>query len=95
MYEKKIRRKIRLRNRFLLFRRNNQNRLLNRLNSQEGLPERISEKLFCESVSHLTNGKGILQLNIPEMENFIIKLHLEPIIVRPYEKYENVENNPS
>jgi len=80
MCERKIRRKIRLRN---------------RLNSQEELPERISEKLFCESVNHLTNGKGILLLNISEMENFIIKLHLEPIIVRHYEEYDNVENDPS
>jgi len=95
MCERKIRRKIRLRNRLLFFRRNNQKRLINRLNSRKELPERISEKLFCESVSHLTNGKGILQLNICEMENFIIKLHLEPIIVRQYEEYDNVENDPS
>jgi len=95
MCEKKIRRKIRLRNRLLLFRRNNQNKQPHNHNSLDVFPGRISEKLLNDSVCQLTNGKNVLHLSINEMENFIIKLHLEPIIVRPYEEYNNVENDPS
>ena len=101
MCEKKIRRKILLRNRVQLFRRNGQKRqsqidsFPQSLNRLEKAPERISEKLLNDSVCQFTNGKGILHLNIREMESFIIKLHMEPIIVRHYEEYDNIENDHS
>ncbi len=77
MCERKIKRKTRLRNRLLLFRRNKHKRLLNRLNHQEEFPGRISEKLLNDSVCQFTNGKGLLQMNIREMENLIVLLHEE------------------
>ncbi len=40
-------------------------------------PERISKKLINDAVSGFANENDILQLDIREMENFIIKLHSE------------------
>ncbi len=77
MCERKVMRKIRLRNRLLLFRRHNNKRLLHRHNDPEEFPERISEKMLNDSVCQFTNGKGVLQLNIREFENLIVQLHDE------------------
>ncbi len=77
MCERKIRRKNRLRSRLLLFRRNRQRRLLQPEIFLDNPPERISKKLINDAVSGFTNGNDILQLDIREMEVFILKLHSE------------------
>lgn len=83
MCERKTRRKIRLRSRLHLFRRNNQQRQSQILNclqipdSVEIFSGRISEKLLNDSVCEFTNGKGIFELNVSEMETLIVLLHKE------------------
>ncbi|MHC1691393.1 MAG: hypothetical protein AB9833_11260 [Bacteroidales bacterium] len=99
MCERKIKRKTRLRNRLLLFRRNKHKRLLNRLNRQEEFPGRISEKLLNDSVCQFTNGKGVLQMNIREMENLIVLLHEECDTINKDQRenifLERIEGNES
>ena len=81
MCERKIKRKIRLRSRLHLFRRNNQKRqsqihnCLEIRDSEEIFSGRISEKLLNDSVCEFTNGKGIFELDVQEMENLIVLLH--------------------
>ena len=81
MCERKIRRKIRLRSRLHLFRRNNQQRqsqihnCLEIPDSEEIFSGKISEKLLNDSVCEFTNGKGVFQLDVQEMENLIVLLH--------------------
>lgn len=83
MCERKIKRKIRLRNRLQLFRRNNQQRQLQThncfeiLDSEEIFSGRISEKLLNDSVCEFTNSKGIFELSLSEMETLIVRLHVE------------------
>ena len=83
MCERKIKRKIRLRSRLHLFRRNNQHRQSQIHNCLE-IPDieeifsgRISEKLLNDSVCEFTNGKGIFELSVSEMETLIVRLHEE------------------
>ncbi|EKD32438.1 MAG: hypothetical protein ACD_77C00103G0049 [uncultured bacterium] len=83
MCERKIKRKIRLRSRLHLFRRNNQQRqsqihnCLEIRDSEEIFSGKISEKLLNDSVCEFTNGKGVFELNVSEMETLIIRLHEE------------------
>ena len=105
MCERKIKRKTRLRNRVQLFRRNGQKRqsqidsFPQSLNKLEKSPERISEKLLNDSVCQFTNGKGVLQMNIREMENLIVLLHEECDTINKDQRenifLERIEGNES
>lgn len=83
MCERKTRRKIRLRSRLHLFRRNKQQRqsqihnCLEIRDSEEIFSGRISEKLLNDSVCEFTNRKGVFELNVSEMETLIVRLHEE------------------
>lgn len=83
MCERETKRRIRRRRRLRLLRRNNQQRqsqihnCLEIRDSEEIFSGKISEKLLNDSVCEFTNGKGVFELNVSEMETLIVRLHEE------------------